>query len=52
MLNSLSTNTTLVGAAGTIGGSPYILVNLASLAPGATTTVTLTFTVPAAGGIT
>jgi hypothetical protein len=52
VLNNLSANTTLVGAAGTVDGSPYVLVSLASLAPGASTVVTLTFTAPVSGGVT
>ena len=57
VLDSLSANTTLANAGGTTGvavptGSPYVLVSSGSLAPLATATVTLEFTVPASGGIT
>lgn len=52
VLDSLSSNTTLVGANGTTsGGSPYV-ISVGSLAPGASVTLSLTFTNPTSGGIT
>jgi len=57
ILDSLSSNTTLVNANGTTqyivpSSSPYILVSSTPLAPNQSVTVSLTFTVPASGGIT
>lgn len=51
VLDSLSSNTTLVNANGTTGGSPYV-TSAGDLAAGASVTLTLTFTNPASGGIT
>jgi hypothetical protein len=57
VLDSLSANTTLANAGGTTGlavpsGSPYRQVTAGTLAPQASVTVTLEFTVPTSGGIT
>jgi hypothetical protein len=57
VLDSLSANTTLANAAGTTqyivpAGSPYILISSTALAPQQSISVSLAFTVPAAGGIT
>ncbi|PTY08457.1 alpha-L-arabinofuranosidase [Opitutaceae bacterium EW11] len=56
-LDGLSTNTSLANSAGatsqtTPTGSPYVLVTASTLAPNASVTVSLQFTVPASGGIT
>jgi hypothetical protein len=52
VLDSLSSNTTLVNATGTTsGGRPYIQ-SAGNLAPGASRVLVLTFTNPASGGIT
>ena len=52
VLDSLSSNTTLVNATGTTsGGSPY-LASAGNLAPGASVVLVLTFTNPSSGGIT
>ncbi len=57
VLDSLSTNTSLANAAGTTSnviptGSPYVSVSSGNLAAGASVVVSLSFTVPASGGIT
>jgi hypothetical protein len=56
VLDNLSSNTTLVGGAGTTSanaptGSPYVVATAGNIAPGASVTVTLTFTMPASGSI-
>lgn len=51
-LDALSTNTLLVNSSGTTGGSPYVVVPGAPLAPGASVTIVLTFANPVTGGIT
>ena len=57
VLDSLSSNTILANATGTTSklvptGSPYVQVTAGSLAPQASVSVSLEFTVPASGGIT
>jgi acid phosphatase len=56
-LDNLSANTSLANASGTVAnnaptGSPYLTVSSGSLAPGASATVSLQFTIPASGVIT
>jgi hypothetical protein len=45
-LDALSTGITLDNASGTQGGAPYITLPVSSLAPGASVTVTTTFSNP------
>ena len=50
-LGGLAAGVTLVNASGSHNGAPYITANVASLAPGATITVPLSFTKTGAAGI-
>ena len=52
VVGDLSSNTLLIGSAGTTGGSPYVVASTGNLKPGASVTATLRFKVPASGGIT
>lgn len=53
VLDSLSSNTSLVNATGTTsGGSPYVAIPSGPLAPGGSVSVVLQFTLPSSGGIT
>jgi len=57
VLDNLSANTTLANASGATAnnppvGSPYIVASSGDLAPGASVSVTLQFTIPNSGGIT
>jgi predicted extracellular nuclease len=51
-IDGLVAGATLVGAAGTHNGSPYLTVNQATLAPGASLTVPTSFTKTGTGGVT
>jgi hypothetical protein len=57
VIDNLTSGTSLINAGGTVAnnapaGSPYITVAAGGLAPGASATVTLQFTIPASGGVT
>jgi hypothetical protein len=51
-LDSLSGNTTLTNAAGTVAGSPYVVVTTNAIAPNASVNVMLQFASPTSGGVT
>ena len=51
-LTNLVAGVTLDNASGSHAGSPYVTVNAASLAPGASITIPLTFTNPSKGAMT
>ncbi len=57
VLDNVSSNTTLANAIGTTSnnapvGSPFLTASNASLAPGASVSVTLQFNIPVSGGVT
>lgn len=51
-LDSLSGNTTLTNAAGSVAGSPYVVVTTTEIAPNASVNVMLQFASPSSGGVT